>query len=361
MKKKILIFLITILSFLILWIWKDYKKIDFSYINQSKVTYGFKNLNNNTLKKLHYTVNILIENILVKYVSSQKNHWNIEDSSKRQKLPEEQIINNKKNFTKNKNKSLKIFDNWFKSHGNENAIRFSNLDLINNKNASNLEVAWIFRSEGFKGDIQANPVVVDGIIYTPISGGFIAAIDGETGNLIWKSKKFGNSVARRGMTYWMGNKEKNISPRLLFPNRESLIALDPKTGKLISAFGRKGKIRTGLNVLPPVIYKDKIILATWDRAFEVYNLYTGKVEWKLKYIKNKNTRIGGKLYNNRGANPWGGMSADLDRGIVYVVTGNPHSYFDGTLRPGKNLYSNSVIALSVEQKKNFMALSRNIT
>ena len=351
MKKKILIYLITILSFLILWIWKDYKKIDTSFINQSNVSYAFKNLNNNILKKIHYSVNSLIENILVKYVNSQKDHWTVEDFAKRQELPEEKIIKNNNNFTISKNESLKIYNNWFKSHGNENAIRFSNLDLINNKNASNLEVAWIFKSEGFKGDIQANPIVVNGVIYTPISGGFIAAIDGESGNLIWKSKRFGNSVARRGLTYWSGNKNKNIGPRLLFPNRESLIALDPKNGKLISSFGRKGVIRTGLNVLPPVIYRDKIILATWDRAFEVYNLYTGKVEWKLKYIKNNNTRVGGKLYNNRGANPWGGMSADLDRGIVYVVTGNPHSYFDGTLRPGNNLYSSSVIALSVDQKK----------
>ena len=57
------------------------------------------------------------------------------------------------------------------------------------------------------------------------------------------------------------------------------------------------------------------------------------------------------LYNNSGANPWGGISADLERGIVYTVTGNPHSYFDGTLRPGDNTYASSVIALSIEQKK----------
>ena len=349
MKKKKKVFLIAILSLLILWIWKDYKKIDFSFINQGKFTYSYENLNNNALKKIHNKVNNLIENILVKYVDTQKNHWSIEDPEKRKKLPEKKIIKSKRIFTTNKNKSLEISDNWFKSHGNENATRFSNLDLINNKNASNLKVAWVFKSEGFKGSIQANPIVVDGIIYTPISGGFVAAIDGASGNLIWKSKKFGNFVAKRGLTYWRGNQ--NIGPRLLFPNREYLIALDPKTGKLINSFGRKGKIRTGLNVMPPVIYKDKIILATWDRAFEVYDLHTGKVEWKLKYLKNNNTRVGGKIFNNAGSNPWGGMSVDLDRGIVYTVTGNPHKYFDGSLRPGKNEFSNSVIALSIEKKK----------
>ncbi len=50
-------------------------------------------------------------------------------------------------------------------------------------------------------------------------------------------------------------------------------------------------MRTGLNLLPPIIYKDKIILATWDRAFEIYDLHTGKVDWKLKYYKKNNSRI----------------------------------------------------------------------
>ena len=31
-----------------------------------------------------------------------------------------------------------------------------------------------------KGDIQANPIIVNGIIYTPIAGGYIIAINGKT-------------------------------------------------------------------------------------------------------------------------------------------------------------------------------------
>ncbi len=351
MKKKISFFSIFFFLFLIIWIWKDYKKIDTSYINQSNITYSYNNLNSNLLKKLHKKLDKTIETILVKYFVSHKEHWTIEDKVTRQSLPDQIEIKSNKNFTINKNEDIEITNNWYHSHGNHKAIRFSNLDLINNKNASNLKLAWVFRSEGFEGDIQANPIVVDGIIYTPISGGFIAAINGVTGKLIWKSKKFGNFVAKRGLTYWAGNKNENQDPRLFFSNRERLIALNPKNGELISSFGRNGKVRTGLNLLPPIIYKDKIVLATWDRAFEVYNLFTGKVEWKLKYYENNSNRVGGKSYNNSGANPWGGISADLDRGIVYTVTGNPHSYFDGTLRPGENLFSSSVIALSIENKK----------
>ena len=62
-------------------------------------------------------------------------------------------------------------------------------------------------------------------------------------------------------------------------------------------------------------------------------------------------KFGGKKYNNLGANAWGGISADINRGILYVTTGNPHHYFDGTQRPGSNPNSNSIIAIDLNQKK----------
>ena len=54
MKKKIIFALILII---IIYIWKDFKKIDFGYINQSKVTYAYENLNNNFLKKINIFFN----------------------------------------------------------------------------------------------------------------------------------------------------------------------------------------------------------------------------------------------------------------------------------------------------------------
>ena len=58
MYKKIILILLGIFF---LWVWKDYKKIDFSYINQSKITYSYNNLNSNFLKKLHKLYNRNVE------------------------------------------------------------------------------------------------------------------------------------------------------------------------------------------------------------------------------------------------------------------------------------------------------------
>ena len=153
-----------------------------------------------------------------------------------------------------------------------------------------------------KGDIQANPIIVNGIIYTPIAGGYIIAINGKTGKLIWKSKKFSPSVARRGLVFWEGTEKDKA--RIIFSNRERLISLNIEDGTPINNFGKKGQVRTGLNVTTPVIYKNNIIIVSWDRAVEVYDLLTGKTKWKLKYKKDINKRVGGVKFNNAGANSW---------------------------------------------------------
>ena len=345
-KKKIFILFLFLIFF---WIWKDYKKIDFHFVNQSKVTYNNKNLNSNVLKKLDALYNKNLENFLVTYSKIHKNYWNVADSDGRDKLPKYKIIKNKKKFTKTNNNNPQNFSNWERSHGNNSSNRFSNLKKINNNNASNLEVAWTYKIDDHKGDIQANPVIANGIIYTPIAGGYIVAVDGKSGKLLWKSIKFGNSVAKRGLLYQKDDNNK-IS-RIIFSNRERLISLNADNGNFIQSFGKNGQVRTGLNVTTPVVYKDNIIIVTWDRAVEVYDLYSGKTKWKLKYINNISKRYGGKKFNNNGSNSWGGISLDSDREILYFTTGNPHFYFDGTQRPGINPNSSSLIAVDLKKKK----------
>lgn len=346
-KKKIIFLLLSVIIFF--WLWKDYKKIDFYFINQSKITYNSKNLNSNLLKKIDILFNRIVENFLVTFIDNHKKYWELEDGRERYALPKFRYIKNKGNFTKTINNNLKNYSDWPRSHGNDFSNRFSNLTKINKDNAHNLEIAWTFEMKNYTGDIQANPIIVDGIIYTPIAGGYIVAIHGKTGELIWKSEKFSPSVARRGLIFWKGTKNENS--RIIFSNRERLISLNSKNGKFINSFGKNGQIRTGLNVTTPIIYKNNIIIVTWDRAVEVYDLFTGKTKWKLKYKKDINKRFGGIKFNNAGANSWGGISVDKERGILYFTTGNPHHYLDGTQRPGNNPNSNSLIAVDLNDKK----------
>jgi glucose dehydrogenase len=345
MKKKIIFALILII---IIYIWKDFKKIDFGYINQSKVTYAYENLNNNFLKKINIFFNKKVESYLISNNNEHKNYWKVEDNHSRINLPKYTFKKKATLFTPSENHYSFNSDNWPRSHGTDYSDRFSNLKLINKTNAQNLSVAWTFLADEMQ-DVQANPVIMDGIIYTPISGGYIAAINGSSGKLIWKSSQYGKFAARRGLIYWPGKNDD--TNRIIFSNREKLISLDAKNGKEIKGFGNKGRVRTGLNVMTPVIYKGNIVIATWDHSIEAYDLISGKNKWKIKYKKEINKRFGGVKYNNKGANPWSGISLDRKRGLLFITTGNPHSYFDGTRRPGQNKYSNSIIAVNLNSKK----------
>ena len=360
MKRFLKLFCILFLV-IFFWVWKDFKKIDTNFVNQNSVTYDYLNLNGKYLKKIYSYYNSSLENFLVKYNNTHKRYWKEEDQKERGKVPQYKILDNYKEFTLSLKNNKKNFADWPRSHGNSSSNRFSNLKKINNTNAQNLEIAWIYESKENKGDIQANPIIVKGTIYTPIAGGYIIAVDGSTGNLKWKSDKLGTFAAKRGLVFWEGNKIEK--PRIIFSNRERIVSLDAVTGKLINSFGKNGKVRSGLNVTAPIIYKNNIVIASWDKAIEVYDLISGKIKWKLKYKKNIHKRYGAKKFNNLGAHPWGGISADIERGILYITTGNPHAYFDGTQRPGTNRYSNSVIAIDLNKKKilwDFQEVSHDI-
>ena len=84
-KKNLFLFLLLIIFF---WIWKDYKKIDLYFVNQSKITDDSQNLNSSFLKKIDHLYNRFLENFLVSYVNKHKNYWDIDDNEEREKLPE---------------------------------------------------------------------------------------------------------------------------------------------------------------------------------------------------------------------------------------------------------------------------------
>ena len=108
-------------------------------------------------------------------------------------------------------------------------------------------------------------------------------------------------------------------------------------------FGKNGSVKIKPSVVTPIIYKDKIIIATFYPSIEVYDLSTGKILWKY-FLRKKGEKF-------KGGNPWGGISLDDKEGILFITTGNPQNYFIGVDRPGKNEYTNSVIAIDIDKKK----------
>src|SRR2546422_4623469 len=93
--------------------------------------------------------------------------------------------------------SAKEPQNWLLHHGNYEGYRFSGLKEINADNAKNLRMAFSVGLGGIEGagtrykfgNLEATPLVEDGIMYVPDGWGTVYAIDmtsGKKGTFRWK-------------------------------------------------------------------------------------------------------------------------------------------------------------------------------
>lgn len=240
---------------------------------------------------------------------------------------------------------------WPRSLGGPTSNRFSELTQINRENVASLEVAWTYHAGDGAANIQCNPIVVGGVLYTPTPGRNIAAIDAATGRELWRFSpstilgKESNSPARRGLLYWKG--DENNPPRLLLGDGRWLLALDPATGNPLAQFGEGGKaaVPAGTTVAGAV-YQHVLVLPGYGADVYGYDVRTGKALWTFE-TRAAPGEFGGETWSKResGANCWGGMAMDESRGIAFVATGSPKPNYFGMGHKGDNLFSNCVLAL----------------
>jgi quinoprotein glucose dehydrogenase len=282
-------------------------------------------------------------------------YWAVEDSAARAKLPLYQTIPAAKPDELTPalpGPKAESFRSWTRSHGDSGSRRYSALTQINRDNVSRLEVAWTYRSKDGKGNIQANPIVVDGVMFAPTVGDFIVAVDAATGTERWRfkpeivgRKRLEDNAARRGLVHWPGDTTR--SPRLIFPCGNWLYALDPQTGKPITEFGENGRAHIpAACVVAPAIFKNVIVVPGFAKDVFGYDLASGKLLWTFHTIPQPG-EFGHDTWDkpNQGANCWGGMALDEQRGIAYITTGSPKPNFIGVPHHGDNLFANCVIAL----------------
>ncbi|HEY3936409.1 MAG TPA: PQQ-binding-like beta-propeller repeat protein [Bryobacteraceae bacterium] len=241
------------------------------------------------------------------------------------------------------------YTTWYRSYGDSAGTRYSSLKQIDTDNVARLRVAWVYHSADGKGNIECNPVVANGTIYAPTAGNYIVAIDGATGKEKWRFKPEGHP-AFRGLEYWPGDGK--TGARLFFPSGDWFYALNPKDGRPVTTFGQNGRVRARA-VVAPVSYRKLIILACWNEV-RAFDIETGAAEWTFHLIPqpgefgHETWTSGGVWTGAYGANSWGGMALDEQRGIVYVSAGSPHPNYLGMHHPGDNLFSDCVVALKAD-------------
>jgi len=275
-------------------------------------------------------------------IAKSPDYWAVEDATVREKLPFYKTIAAAKpeemtpaaQWPKKQD-----YVDWRRSHGDAASSRYSLLDQINLKNVAGLEMAWIYRSEDGKSNVQANPIVVDGVLITPTPGKRMVGLDATTGKERWGFRPKGGQPAFRGMVHWEGNEK--YEERILFTAGETLYALRPADGKMIFAMPAPEVRAAG------AIYKNVLVLAGFRKDVFGFDVRTGEQLWTFHTIPEKG-EFGHDTWDKpeNGANCWGGMSLDEGRGIAYVSTGSPKPNFIGNTHRGINLFANCVIAIN---------------
>ena len=350
---KIFLYILIVVLFIGLFQASEY---DSKYVNRNSLQIDFNKIRTPFIKRIFLNTELKINNFFF-----EKQYLNEKKLS--EKLPKFKYIYAPNKFNKSIYQNDKIVDNeqWHRSNKDELAQRFSKHKIINEFNVNNLQVAWIYKSKDGGGQIQSNPIIVEDKIITPTPGHFIVAINSKTGKEIWRFRSKGSFPAQRGLIYWKGNK--NSKPGIFFSDHKGIYKLNIKTGALDQEFGNEGFVKTSLSKTAPIILGENLIISTFAPSIDILNINNGKVDWKFYLKKDYNKFYINSLYKLSGCNPWGGISADKKREIVYITTGNAQPDYYGKKRSGDNKYCNSIIALDIKNKKklfDFQEISHDI-
>ena len=137
------------------------------------------------------------------------------------------------------------FTAWDQYLGGGDSSQYSSLKQINKSNVTKLQIAWTFEL-GRGPTPNFNPTIVGNALYALGPKNSIVALDAATGKVIWSHANKGR-VGNRGINQWVGKDGKDR--RLFYINNGKLTSLDAKTGKTITSFGDNGEVdlRVGLD------------------------------------------------------------------------------------------------------------------
>jgi alcohol dehydrogenase (cytochrome c) len=266
--------------------------------------------------------------------------------------------------------------NWILHHGNYQGHRFSALKEINADTVKNLKPVFTVALSGFQnggryahGNLEATPLVEDGIMYVPDGWGSVYAIDltaGKKGAIKWKmdpgtDRTWAGDVAccgvnNRGVALW---KDKVISISL----DGRMFSINKATGEV--AWERKiaepaiGETLT----IAPLVVRDLGIVGTAGGEFgirgfiEATDLNTGKAAWRTYTIPgagepgNETWKDGKDRWKHGGASVWETATYDPDTDTFYQGIGNAGPDWDAEYRPGDNKWAASVLAISATDGK----------
>ncbi len=269
--------------------------------------------------------------------------------------------------------------NWLHSNGSYEQTRFYPGKQINRGNVGKLKPAFVFQTAVLES-METAPIVVDGVMFLTTSYNHVYAVDAVTGEEFWHYKHKMGPIT----TFCCGPNNRGVAisgDRLYMGTLDAkLVALDVKTGKLLwetqIADPEKGYSET----MAPVVVEDKVLIGTNGGEYGIrgfvkaFNANDGKLLWTFYTIpeqghegvwapkdatgRDMHRDIAAEkaafakdssFYQTLGGGVWMAPAIDRKSRTVFFVVGNPSPDLYGAIRPGDNLYTDSMVAIDLDK------------
>ena len=271
-------------------------------------------------------------------------------------------------------------NNFLHTNGNYDQTRYYPARQINVNNVKNLRPAWIFQTEIVESQ-ETTPIIVDGIMYITTSFNHVYALDARTGQQIWHYKHKMGPIT----TYCCGPNNRGVAAygdKVFMGTLDAkLVALDAKTGKVAWEQQIADPELGYSETMAPTAVNGKILIGTNGGEYGIrgfvkaYNAEDGKLLWTFNTIPENSVGVWaekdatgrnmhrdiaaekaalkklGDPYKTLGGGVWQNPAVDLKRNKIYFVVGNPSPDLDGSIRPGDNLYTDSLVAVDLDTGK----------
>jgi alcohol dehydrogenase (cytochrome c) len=249
---------------------------------------------------------------------------------------------------------------WPSYNGDYTGRRFSSLNQINKSNVGQLHAEWAFHSPN-SDRLEVTPVVYEGMMFVT-SANDAYALDAQNGRMIWHySRPVTQGLIDDASEHH--NRGVAILHSRLYMETDNahLLCLDARSGNLLWDVPYTDGNRNYGATSAPLLVKGKVIVGTSGgddgvRGFvSAFDADSGKLAWRFWTIPAPGERGSeswpGTSYLRGGGTTWMPGTFDPELNTLFWGTSNPAPDFDGSPRPGDDLYTDCVLALDPDTGK----------
>ena len=271
-------------------------------------------------------------------------------------------------------------NNFLHTNGNYDQTRYFPGKQINTSNVGKLHPAWIFQTE-VKELQETTPIVVNGVMYVTTSFDHVYALNAKTGEEYWHYTHAMGPIT----TYCCGPNNRGVAvydDKVYLATLDSkLVALDAKTGSIVWQTQIADPTLGYSETMAPTAVNGKILIGTNGGEYGIrgfvraYDAKTGKLIWNFDTTAEKSVGVWathdatghdmhrdieaekaqlaktGDPYKTVGGGVWQNPAVDLKLNRIFFVVGNPSPDLDGAIRPGDNLYTESLVSVDLDTGK----------